>query len=202
MARMLTGNVGGKWMFSIWWVWVLFLSSFQDQMTVSIPANTLTCLPILATTFDALAATKVPDMLLSLQMWIFAELSQMIVTATVSSKSTRKVASTHLLMLTNGAVGSADASKSFLATRSPSNVIRLTLPNAINLKDEELKHLSRSWYTEKQEGQDCSVAVQIEPLAQYPMKPMSIRCRMQMPQTKLRKRSFLTQNFWTRGDLK
>jgi len=68
----------------------------------------------------------------------------MIVTATVSSKSTRKVASTHLLMLTNGAVGSADASTSFLATRSPSNVIRLTLPNAINLKDEELKHLSRS----------------------------------------------------------
>ena len=59
-----------------------------------IPSGTLPYLLIVATTFNALAATKESSMLLSLQMWIFAELTHMIVVAAVSSKSMRKVAGT------------------------------------------------------------------------------------------------------------
>ena len=64
-------------------------SSFHDQVTFPIPAGTLTWPPIVATTFDVSADTIDSNMLLSLQICVFAELSQMIVAAAVSSKSTK-----------------------------------------------------------------------------------------------------------------
>ena len=59
--------------------------SCQGQIAVQIPAGKLTWPPIVATTFAVLASFIDSNMFRSLQIWMFAELSQMIVTSTVSS---------------------------------------------------------------------------------------------------------------------